>query len=77
VQLKPSIKREISGCAVVVNMVCWDVEGPCTWSKLNVCFLLVEGAAAVADAAAPAPGGADEEPSTETVVWDIACITAL
>jgi len=53
------------------------VEGPCTWSKLKVCFLLVEGAAAVADAATPAPGGADEEPSTETVVADIACITAL
>ncbi len=36
-QLKPSMKREIRGCTVEVNMAYCVVEGP-TWSKEKSCF---------------------------------------
>ena len=70
VQLKPSMKREIRGCAVDVNMACWVVAGEWTWSKLNTCFL-ADGAAG---AGAP-PLAVDETGSTATVFDETALTT--
>lgn len=71
-QLKPSMKREIRGCAVEVNMACCVVEGSWTWSKEKTCFF----DAALDDAAGAgddelALGGALDVPSTETELGEV------
>jgi hypothetical protein len=71
VQLKPSMKREMRGCAVLVKSECWVTVGGWTWSKVKTCFfpIEVEGEAAVAE---PEVVGVAEEASTVTLVEDVA-----
>lgn len=79
VQLNPSTNREISGCAVEVNIACCVVAGGCTWSKVNVCFLpaAVEDTGAAAAVLDPAEAGVEETASTETLVEEMALTTVL
>lgn len=79
VQLKPSIKREISGRAVVVKIACCVVAGACTWSKVKICFLPeaadeVDAAAAVLE---PTDEGVVDTASTDTLVGEMALMTVL
>jgi hypothetical protein len=73
VQLKPSMKREMRGCAVEVKRACWLAGGGCTWSKENTCFFGAE-AEETTEAAAVVPDadGALVEASTETDVEEVA-----
>ena len=67
------------GSAVELKIACCVVEGGCTWSKVNICFLPevadeVDAAAAVLE---PTDEGVEDVASTETLVEDTALMTVL
>lgn len=74
-QLKPSRKREMRGCAVEVNRACWVLSCPCTWSNVKCCFFALatgdgdEGAVVVP---APEAAGAEVVTSMDTEVDAVA-----
>lgn len=77
VQLNPSTKRDMRGCAVEVKSACWVVEGPWTWSKVNVCFLPADAVGAAAAVLEPTDEGVEVIASTATVVVETALMTVL
>ena len=65
------------GSAVELKIACCVVEGGCTWSKVNICFLPevadeVDAAAAVLE---PTDEGVEAEASIATLVGEMALMT--
>ena len=77
--MKPSTKREMSGCAVDVKSWRWVVAGGWTWSKVKTCFSAedAEDADAAGAALEPTEEGAEDVASTATLVGEMALMTVL
>ena len=76
--MKPSIKREMRGRAVVVKIECCVVAGGWTWSNVKTCFLPeVDEVDAAAEVPEPTDEGVEETASTATLVGEMALMTVL